>query len=105
MNPDEEKITQRDSGFTFGCPECDNPPQHFTTKLQLDQHMKIHSETKNDLSKEGGSSFHLGDTDYKEGGSTIETLFCDMCSEEKTSEFKHLRGGFVSCSDCTEEKI
>jgi len=46
---DKEKIIQRDSGFTFGCPECEYPPQHFTTQQQLDQHInKSHCKHKDE---------------------------------------------------------
>jgi len=42
------------------------------------------------------------DEDFKDGGAIIETLICDLCDKEKTSQFKRMRGGFVSCSECTK---
>jgi len=78
----------------FVCKTC---LSHFDNKTERDEHKQIHSGWGNHPSAQ------LLDSDFKDGGSIIETLICDMCKKEKTCEFKHIRGGFVSCSDCTKE--
>lgn len=72
---------------------------HFDNRKERDEHLETHSGWR------GHSSAELGDSDYKDGGTTFESLICDLCDQKKTSVFERVLGGFVFCSECSEKNI
>lgn len=62
MKNEIQKLQERDSGFRFGCPKC-NEPKHFLTKEMLNEHL---------VEEHRGPAYNLDMCCFRNGGRVFD---------------------------------